>query len=275
MSDKENLLSKKDLRKVWRNWQMYCMSIQNMERMQAPGLVRCMGVVADKLYDNEEDKKQLLLRHTQFFNTEPTLGSIVPGVVLGMEEQKARGEDVPDELIGGIKTALMGPFAGLGDSLSVGTLQPILLSIALGLSKVTGSLSGPIFFAIAYLAIIMPLTWFLFYRGYSSGLESTQHILGSGKKDLFVTGANIIGLVVVGVISAQYVGANIGLTYTSGEMVMEFQDTLDSLFPSLVPLLLTILSWKLLSKKKLSIGWVFLVFIAIAVVGSLTGILVP
>ncbi len=48
---------------------MFSMSCQNMERMQAPGFARCMGIVADKLYDDKEEQKELMLRHTQFFLT--------------------------------------------------------------------------------------------------------------------------------------------------------------------------------------------------------------
>jgi PTS system mannose-specific IID component len=273
MADKK--LSKKDLRKVYRNWVMYSLSCQNMERMEAPAFVRSMGVVADKLYDNEEDKKELLARHTQFFNTEPLIGSIIPGIVLGMEEQKASGQDIPDELIGGIKTALMGPLAGIGDSLMAGTLVPILLSIALGLSKDTGSIAGPIFYVVAYLGIMIPLTWFLFNKGYTTGLKSAELILAGGKKDIITRAFNIVGLIVLGGISAQYVGANVGLSYASGDMVLELQPMLDGIFPSLVPLLLTIMSWRLLDKRKMNIGWVFAIFIGIAIVGSLTGILVP
>lgn len=273
MSDK--LLSKKDLRRVYVNWLMFSMSCQNMERMQAPGFARCMGIVADKLYDDKEEQKQLMLRHTQFFNTQPSMGVIIPGIILGMEEQRAMGKDVPDELIGGMKTALMGPFAGIGDSLIDGTLIPILLSIALGLSKDTGSIAGPIFYSVAFLAIVIPLSWFLFSRGYSAGLESTEMILASGKKDVITKAANLVGLIVIGAISAQYVAANIGLSYASGDMAIEIQPIIDSLFPSLLPLLLTIMSWLLLDKKDMKIGWVFFIFIVIAVVGSLTGFLVP
>jgi PTS system mannose-specific IID component len=243
--------------------------------MEAPAFVRIMGIIADKLYDNKEDQKQLMSRHTQFFNTEPLIGSIIPGIVLGMEEQKASGQDIPDELIGGIKTALMGPLAGIGDSLMAGTLVPILLSIALGLSKDTGSIAGPIFYVAAYLGIMLPLTWFLFHKGYTTGLKSAEVILSGGKKDMITRAFNITGLMVLGGISAQYVAAKIGLSYKSGDMALELQPMLDGIFPSLLPLLLTIMSWRLLDKRKINIGWVFVIFIVIAIIGSLTGFLIP
>ena len=38
-------------------------------------------------------------------------------------------------MINGIRAGLMGPLAGIGDSLIVGTYIPVLLGIALGLAK--------------------------------------------------------------------------------------------------------------------------------------------
>ena len=63
----------------------------------------------------------------------------------GLEEAKANGEDIDGEMINGIRAGLMGPVAGIGDSLLVGTLIPILLGVALGLSS-GGSPLGAIFY---------------------------------------------------------------------------------------------------------------------------------
>ena len=104
-------LEKKDIRKCYVNWMTFALGCQNMERMMAPAFTRMMGLVVDKLYDKKEDKIKCMQRHTQFFNTEEAMGAIIPGVILGMEEKRAEGEDIPDELIQSTKTALMGPFA--------------------------------------------------------------------------------------------------------------------------------------------------------------------
>ena len=107
------ILSKKDVRKCYVNWITFALGCQNMERMMAPAFVRMFGLVSEKLYDSKEEQQKLLDRHTQFFNTEEAFGSIIPGVILGMEEKRAEGEEIPDELIQSTKTALMGPFAGM------------------------------------------------------------------------------------------------------------------------------------------------------------------
>ena len=126
-------LSNRDLFNAYAYWMMFALAAQNMERMEAPAFAGMMGKAADKLYEDPEEQKALMLRHTQFYNTQPMVGVMINGIALGMEEQRACGENVPDELIASTKTALMGPFAGVGDSLFIGTLIPILLSIGLGL----------------------------------------------------------------------------------------------------------------------------------------------
>lgn len=262
------LLSGRDVRKAYFSWMFWNLSVQNMERMQAPAIVRMLGTVMDKLYNTVEEKKALLARHTPFFNTEPNIGCIVPGVILGMEEEKARGADISDEIIINTRTALMGPLAGIGDSLLPGTYIPILLSIGLGLSK-DGSIVGPLFYIVVFLGTMIPLTMWLFNMGYRSGINAVEAILASGLKDLISDAAAIVGGTVVGGISATYVAANLGWEFKSGEMVISLQNILDGIFPSLVPLLLTLLAYYLIAKRKSTIGRTFFVFFVIAVVGVL------
>lgn len=267
-------LSKKEVNKCYRNWITYALACQNFERMMAPAFVRMFGLVSKKLYNNPEDRKKLMKRHSQFFNTEEVFGAIIPGVILGMEEKKSEGEDIPDEVIMSTKTALMGPFAGMGDSLLGGTLRPILLSIALGLSASTGSPAGPIFYAVGWFTIVTALSYFLFTRGYKIGINAADFLFAGDMKNIITRAANIVGLIVVGAISAQYVSAKAGWEYVSGDMSITLQGILDGIFPNLLALALTLFAWYLLDKRKMKIGWVFGVFAGIATIGSLTGLLV-
>lgn len=87
--------------------------------------------------------------YTAFFNTEPQLGTVVVGVTAGLEEARANGEPVDDEAINGMRTGLMVPVAGIGNSLIVGTFIPVLLGIALGLST-GGSPAVAIFYIVVW-----------------------------------------------------------------------------------------------------------------------------
>ena len=127
-------LSKKALNKSFRNWFYGHLTCFSQEHMQTFGYMCAMLPIIQELYDTNEEQTEKTLTYSTFFNTEPQVGSIVVGITAGMEEARANGEPVDDETINGIRAGLMGPLAGIGDSLVVGTLLPILLGIALGLS---------------------------------------------------------------------------------------------------------------------------------------------
>jgi mannose/fructose/N-acetylgalactosamine-specific phosphotransferase system component IID len=267
-------LSQKAIRKAYWDWMFWNLSVQNFERMQGPAIIKMLGDIREDLYPGDKEAQQeMLQRHEVFFNTEPYLGSIVPGIVVGMEAARAEGnEDITPEFINAIKTALMGPFAGIGDSLLPGTLIPILLSIALGMCP-NGELTGPIFYIVVFLAIMLPLTWFLFSYGVKAGANAAEKILSGGIKDKVTRAAETIGLVVVGAITASYAQFNIGWTYTSGDLSINLGTILNSIMPGLPVLILSFITYWLMVKKNWSAGKTMLLFLVIAIVGYFCGIL--
>ena len=138
----------------------------------------------------------------------------------------------------------------------------------------TGSIAGPLFYCVAWLGIIIPGTWLLFSRGYKLGINAADVLFVGGRKDIITRAANIVGLIVVGAISAQYVSAVSGWSYRSGDMLFSLQGILDSIMPGLLPLGLTLLAWILLDKKNMKITTVFIIFILIAIVGGLSELLI-
>ena len=153
-------LTRGDLNRAWWIWTFFNLSAFSMERMQAPAFVYMMSPIIKRLYsDNPEEIKSALKRHMVFFNTEPQTGVIAHGVTVALEQQRAGGAPINDEMINGIKAGIMGPMAGIGDSMIPGTLIPILLAIGISLSQGTGSPLGPIFYIIAYPVIILSLSY--------------------------------------------------------------------------------------------------------------------
>ena len=273
MVEEKKTLSKKAIRKAYLDWMFFNLSVQNFERMEGPAIVKMLADVREEIYPNDKEaQKEMLERHTIFFNTEPNLGSIVPGIVLGMEYEMAQGGDVQPEFINSIKTALMGPFAGIGDSLLPGTLCPILLSIALGLCE-NGEIIGPIFYIISFLAIMLPLTWFLFSYGVKTGANAAELVLSGGIKDKVTKAAETVGLIVIGAVTASYTHVNIGLVYTSGDLSIDIAAILDSLMPGLSVLLMSFLAYVLMVKRKWSINKMMVFFLIVAVLGYFTTIL--
>lgn len=273
MSEEKKTLSKKTINKAYWDWMFWNLSVQNFERMEGPAIVKMLADVREELYPGDpQAQKEMLERHSIFFNTEPFLGCLVPGIVLGMEHEMAQGGEVQPEFINSIKTALMGPFAGIGDSLLPGTLCPILLSIALGLCQ-NGEIIGPLFYVLVFLGIMIPLTKFLFTYGVKTGANAAELVLAGGIKDKVTKAAETVGLIVVGAVTASYTHVNIGLVYTSGDLSIDIAAILNSLLPSLSVLIMSFITYVLMVKKKWTVNKVMLLFLVIAVVGYFTTIL--
>lgn len=253
---------------AWR-WAFFCLSSQNYERMQGTPFCHCLSGALEKLYEGDkEGLSKALTRNMTFFNTEPQLGAVIPGIALALEEEKANDPSFDEEIISSTKNALMGPFAGIGDSVLVGTINPILLSIGIGLST-GGSPIGPIVFLALWCGIVIPLKYFLFVKGYDLGADAVKLLSNVELKDKITTALTIVGLIVIGGVAATTISAPLALTYTSGDMTISLQEIFDSIMPNLLPLVIALVSYLLVSKK----GWssnklivAILVFAAVMVV---------
>lgn len=146
---KETILTNKELNQIWRRWGFTHLSSMSYEKIQGHSWAYAYLPFARKHYkDDPEKKRRLLMRHSMFYNTEPQTGQLINGIVASLEEQIAMGEEVSEEMPVNIKTTLMGPLAGIGDSIIQGIIVPILLSIAMSLAA-GGSVFGPIFYILA------------------------------------------------------------------------------------------------------------------------------
>ena len=140
-------LTKKDLWKVF--WhQMTIRGANNYERQQNAGFTQALIPVIEKVYKTKEEKKAAYERHMEYFLTQDMVSAIPVGIAAAMEETNASNPEMDPSSINAVKTALMGPLAGLGDSLLNGTARPILASI--GISFINAGLGwlGPIFFVL-------------------------------------------------------------------------------------------------------------------------------
>lgn len=273
MSDKANnkKLSKKELIKSWFLWITFCQSTYSYERMQAPGFAHAMTPIINKLYDKKEDKKSALQRHLVFFNTQPTIGAVIPGITAAMEEEKANGAPVSDEAVNAIKTGLMGPLAGIGDTLIQGAVIPILLAICIGISR-EGNVFGPILYTVLASAVILGVSYVLFMQGYKFGSNAVENLLQSGTFNKVITAAGVLGCTVIGALTAKYVSLStpIKITLDGAEIALQ-ADVLDKILPGLLPLLLTLGVFKLLQKGTSPIK-LMLIIIVVGIVGSLIGL---
>ncbi len=236
---KENtnsIITIRDIWKVFWRWQLSCEMSNSYERMQSVAYCFAMLPVLKKLYPNREDFIEALQRHLVFFNTEGTIGSIIVGTSVAMEEEKAESGAVTGESITALKSALMGPVAGIGDTISQGTVKVIIFTLAITASA-EGSVVGW-FLMFLYPIIAGIYSWALMMAGYRMGRNALGSLIASGWIDRIITGASILGLLVVGGMSASNISINLTATYMTAGTEHTLQSLLDSIVPGMLPLCL-------------------------------------
>ena len=261
----EKKISEKTLKKSFFNWFFFNGCSQQAESMLGMAFGQAMAPVIEELYDSKEDRAAALKRHVTLFNTEAQVGSICNGIVCGLEEANANGNCTP-EVIESVKVALIGPTSAIGDSLWVATIIPILLTISLSLSQANETMAwlGPVVYMIVYPFGTMALSWWLFRKGYKSGLEGMQTMMSTGKLDYLTSAMSLLGLIVVGALTASFVSCSIPLQIVKdvfnaetgevlkNQVLFNADNMLNSIFPKIVPLCLTLLVYYLYAKKKWS-----------------------
>jgi PTS system mannose-specific IID component len=254
MADNKNQqikLTKKDLFSVWATWFHYHTVGWNWERMQHIAFALSMEKALKKLAKNKEEYKEGLVRHMKFFNSEPQSSTMIHGIVVALEEQKANGADITEETIDSVKSGMMGPLAGIGDSMIAGLLNTILLSIGISMAQ-SGNVFGPVFFLVSFATVVTGLSWWLFKKGYDLGVGAISTMLASGGIKKFTETLSVLGLTVIGGLTASFVGLSTKLTY-KGNTEVSVQKLLDGIMPGILPLLATFLIYYLLTKKKVSV----------------------
>ncbi|WP_190317070.1 PTS system mannose/fructose/sorbose family transporter subunit IID [Thermoanaerobacterium thermosaccharolyticum] len=260
-------LDKKDIRRAYYRWWFQSQICFNYETMQSGGVVAAIGPIIEKLYGkNKELVKQKLKQYFQIFNVTPYIGNAVIGSVVALEESK---EENATETANALKTALMGPLSGIGDSIFYVILLSIFGAIAAYMAK-SGSAVG---LGIAF-AFQLFMLWFrskLFDIGYSAGIN----FITSRKAifDKLTQSASILGLVVVGGVVASMVSVKVPYVFQYGDVKVNIQNILDSIMPKLLPLGITFFAYWILGKKKMTTVKLVFLIIAISIIGSITGIL--
>ena len=234
----EKKISQATLKKSFRNWAYGNLTCFSQEHMQTFGYLAAMLPVSLRTY-------------TTFFNTEPQIGTLVVGLTAGLEEARANGEPLDDETINGIRAGLMGPLAGLGDSIIVGTFIPILLGIALGLST-GGSVLGPLFYIVAWNVAMYFGMKYAYNQGYTMGGAAVEALVGPQSAALR-SSIVMVGTMVIGAVAATWINITTALQVTfTKDSAFVLQDTLDGIFPKALNFFFVWLCWWLMTKKKIS-----------------------
>lgn len=209
--------------------------------------------------------KESVKTHLQFFNTNPYLAPYVLGMNIEIEEKE---KEKSLSTVMGLKTGLMGPLAGLGDSVFVVIPWTIFGAIAANMA-LNGSPVGIFLWFI--------VTWLLRGLGiplFKAGMKSGTSLLASieTKMKLITESVSILGLMVVGGLIPTVVKPNLALKFKQGSLSMTGNQILDQIMPGLLPAALVFGVYYLLSKKVKPI-YIILIIIALSIVLYVLGIM--
>ena len=244
----KHLLSKKDVNNLVFRWNFYCEASNSFARLQSLAFCAAFVPILKKLYGNDQEEFSAALnRHLMFFNTEGIWGSVVHGIVIAMEEQRALGAPIPIEAITGVKAGLMGPFAGIGDTIDWSTLKPLFIMLVLPLAE-GGSFLAPIIYFVLLTGVTYAESFIFINTGYKMGTEAALTILEGGAVNKFISCASVLGMFMMGGLSASMVSVYTTAQIPTGEdTVMAIQgDILDAVAPGLLTLAAVLLVYKYL-----------------------------
>ncbi|WP_248927949.1 PTS system mannose/fructose/sorbose family transporter subunit IID [Paenibacillus hamazuiensis] len=247
------IITKKDLMKVfWRS--LGLLGSFSYERMQGLGYVFVMLPVLRKLYGNKEELSSAVKRHLEFFNTAPWLSTFIFGVTIAMEEENAKRKDDDTDSIHAVKTGLMGPVAGIGDSLFWGTLR-VISAGAGAYFVIQGQPLGILVYVLLYNIPHYLARYYGLFIGYKAGTRFLYEAFENGIVHKWTYGATIVGLMVVGGMTASFVAFSTPLGFTVNGTEWKLQDVLNQIFPSALPLGYTMLMLYLIKKKQVRISY--------------------
>ncbi|HZJ86287.1 MAG TPA: PTS system mannose/fructose/sorbose family transporter subunit IID [Erysipelotrichaceae bacterium] len=278
--------TKEELNRIHRRWIWHSQIAWNYERMQGLGyLTTMLPVLKDSYGDNPELMDKALRTHAQFFNTQPSMGDIIVGMNVALEEE-AQGADVIDTSAA-IKTSLMGPFAGIGDTVFGMIAGTIFGSIAVTFST-QGSYFGLLLLVAWSLTVLLVIRPIFFDLGYRQGTNLITTL--GGQLNAFTDAASVLGITVIGAMIATMVNVNFGGIRRGTQAVIELEDgskvpdyflnlqkdLFDKILPKSGAVMLVALAYWLLGKEnmnsnKLIMGTIFLCLL-LAALGQYTPI---
>ena len=267
----ERKLTKKDLtrvaiRSLGMEWDW------NYERQMNMAFCYSMLPVIKKLYPTKEEQTEAMQRHLEFFNTTPHLSTLILGITAAMEEQNANDPEFETESISNVKVSLMGPLAGIGDSFIWGTLRIIATGVGVSLAA-QGNILGPLLFLLLFNIPAQGLRFYLMHAGYKLGSGFLAKVQESGLMDILTYGASVLGLMVIGGMTAENVAITVPLVIGSGETATTLGDICNTIMPGLLPLAFTMLMYWLVSKKNVKTTTLLVALVVVGLAGSFFGIL--
>lgn len=262
---------KKLLRQMyWRSFTLY--SAVTPAKQGASGFEYSMLPFINTFYKGQEDKRAAMNRQMSYFNTNVAMVPFIMGLTASMEKENSEKPGFNADSINAIKTSLMGPLAGIGDSVFWGVLRVIAAGVAVGLAQ-SGNILAPIIFLLLFNLPVQLIRWYGGQLGYTLGSAYISDLYANGLINILTKAASIVGLTMVGAMTSQMVKLDLKWKMVmGGKTILKSQQMLDQIFIGLLPLAITLICFYLLKKKNVSINILIFAIIIFAILLSLAGI---
>ena len=248
MTSNNELITKKDLRKIF--WRSLPMEFSwHYERQMHMGFEFMMIPALKKIYKDDPEKyKEALQRNLEFFNCSMYVTTFIGSIVASMEEMNAKQDDFDPTSISTMKVALMGPLAGIGDSLFFGTIRIIAIGIGTSLAA-QGNILGTLLFLLVFNVPAFLVRYFGAMKGYELGANYLEKIQKSGMMDKFMMAASIVGVMVIGGMTKELITVTTPLAIGTADAAASIQEILDGIMPGMMSLGVMGIYYWLLKKK--------------------------
>lgn len=246
-STQDKKLTKQDLNRIF--WNIQSMSFSfNYEKLQTIGFAHCMIPVLERLYADADQATRIkaMKRHLEFYNSQVNTGALIMGVTAALEEKTTEEEK---EAVVSVKAGLMGPLAGLGDSLLKFTWLPICGSIGAAFA-LQGNIIGPILMFLLFNIVNVGSKYFFIHYGYNKGVDLIEQSKNSNIIQRISNVANVVGVMVLGSLIATTVKVSTPLVIAVGEQSIKVQEMFDKVIPNLLTLLFALGIFFLVKKFK-------------------------
>ncbi|MFV0552011.1 MAG: PTS system mannose/fructose/sorbose family transporter subunit IID [Anaerorhabdus sp.] len=242
----------------------------NYERQQALGFAVGIWPAIKRFYKTKEEQSQALVRHMAIYNTTPHVSGAIAGVAAAMEKEASENRNFDVNAINSVKVGLMGPLAGIGDSFFWGTFRIIASGIGISLAQ-QGSPLAPIIFLLVFNIPHILIRYFGTLYGYMFGTNLMTNLKDNGIIQVISKAATIVGLMVIGGMTASMVSMTTKLSFMIGETEFALQSYIDQIFPLALPFCYTLIMLGLL-KKGFKSTHILLITILVGILGVFVGL---
>ena len=264
---------KKMLDRVFLRSYMVFASMPGLHYAASSGYTISIWPALERWYPTKEGRAEAMKRHATWYNITKNVGTFAMGLSCSMEHEYSLNPDTYDpSTIVSVKSSLMGPMSGIGDSIFWGIVRVIATGIGISLSA-GGNPLGPIAFFILYNVPSIACRYAMTYLGYTMGESFIKQMFESGLMNVLTKAASIVGLMMVGYMTAANVSfsTSISIAVEGGEAI-GLQQYFDQLLSGILPLSITLICFYLLKKKNMNANVLMLLIMAFSFLCVILGI---